>query len=744
MHSASLFPCLILLLCSSCSLWVKNQVNERWPPASTEEIKIRSIQNQLTNMVEVKRPDFSAHFTNPDILINLDSSLRRVFRTTPDFDVALIKSFQMTSPPEVFLQDQLLGIKMRLKVNFKDTTFRVRGVPVNLGKKTKEVQISFEGFVSPYVLKNHLTITPTIVNVRFEKLKLRSLFGGRVLKAAFNYVFNEFRDNINGYFHSHPGWFSIPLDIKPLPEKYVSELLEGNESLTVVRDMKIDINKTIGPIVLRMSATGIDLFGQVVDTKDADADPDVPTGGQLTAPAPQAFDLAPDAKIYKNRLKVGKYHANHQAEVFSEKIELKIQMADRSIYGAAYSDAPILRSEIPDVKLIYPEELSRKQARMMRKQEVPASSVVVSSGELFGNFSELFDRVWGSAFDEIAIDTSEVYVSKKFISLLVNEVFADPDLVLQFVFKEDKDPNTKWEPVKVIDEPPFDCKSVLHDCNHILNEPCHGRRNCNFDCSWYEPWCYAAEGVCHVRNGLVWTACQVGKGVRYAGCEAENAGKFAWCSLEFLGTYLLYQALYIGDYRALAALNAQGTFHLRNMSVTEGLDEASIMPHVKATGAYDVDFDYRGRSIAWLLCPSIDCNFAEPFNAEVNDVLVAKFESVKARDVADTLKIVFPKIPIQIRTKSLFHQVMQRCPETLVTCPITMFGIRVAKVIHSFVNDGELKNYLDGFFEGRYTHTIKDFKMKFEVPSFELVLPNGMRTATSQIGSKSVSYHFIK
>lgn len=755
------------LIFSNCSTLIKSVVNKKLPSSSIEDYKTHAIEKQISNFTQIKRPDFRAHIAEQDLTVNLDSIIQKTFEAKPNFKINFTKSFSLSRKPVINLTQQALYIKIFSEIELKDTVIELNGKKVNLHKHVKKLELSFEGYVSPFTQGNNLVLLPAIENLRIEKIKARCFSPIWVVKPLFNYIFPIIRENLNTYFIQNPQLFSIPLNVKPIPEKLVSELLTKTKSVTIVQDLLIKVSKKIGPVLFRLSPDGMDLIGEF--------EADVPVNdsnnliqarslveNELTTTA-GALEFK-NRKVYKHELRVAQYHTNQDLENAHTHFSSSLACSNASIYGASYSYASLSKTDVPDLQIIQPFENSasfrnsmlnkvlnnsnksrpnRKEARALCKQEVPRQDKLVSFNELFNNYSRLFDTLSFSAFDPVEnLRRSEISVSKKFVSLLINEIFFNPQLILEFN-PDPIDKKAPREPIKIIEKPKFDCASVLTNCGSLMDNCSRHLNNCNFNCKWYKPWCYAAEGACHVSNGVIWSLCQVKNGLVYTGCQVANAAKFSWCTLEFLVSYLAYEALYIGDYQVNAHAELSARFQIDHLAVTEDLSKLDLLSKVTANAKYKIDFDYYSRALGWLVCPGgIHCNFDNNAKAELHDAIQASISAVNRHGLPDSLIITIPQIPIDISTDPLFLQILSRCPQTFITCPIIILGVTVAELVYLFNSDPKLRNYLNVFWQGTYRHMVDEQKIKLEVPSFNLALPNGIKTATSAIGSKSISYIF--
>jgi hypothetical protein len=743
-------------------------VNKKLPSSSIEDYKTHAIEKQISNFTQVKRPDFRAHIAGQDLTVNLDSIIQKTFKSKPNFEINFINSFSLTTKPVVILTQQALYIKIFSEIELKDTVIVLNGKKVNLRKHVKKLELSFEGYVSPFTQGNNLVLLPAIENLRIEKIKARCFSPIWVVKPLFNYILPIIRENLNAYFIQNPQLFSIPLKVKPIPEKLVSELLTKTKSVTVVQDLLIKVNKKIGPVLFRLSPDGMDLIGEFEADEPANDSNNLIRAGALvenqSTPNAEPVEFK-NRKVYKNELRVAQYHTNQDLENAHNHVSSSLAYSNASIYGASYSQTNLSKTDVPDLQIIQPFEDSerltssltskvmsnsngstqpnRRTARALWKQEVPGQVKLVSFSELFNSYSRLFDTLSFSAFDPIEnLQKSEISVSKKFVSLLINEIFYNPQLILEF--KPDPiDKEAPLEAIKILEKPKFDCSSVLTNCGSLMDNCSRHLKSCNFNCKWYKPWCYAAEGACHVSNGVIWSLCQVKNGLVYTGCQVANAAKFSWCTLEFLVSYLAYEALYIGDYQAKAHAELSARFQIDHLSVTEDLGKLDLLSKVTANAKYKIDFDYYSRALGWLVCPGgIHCNFDNTAKAELNDALQASIATVNRPNLPDSLIITIPQIPIDVSTDPLFLQILSRCPQTFITCPIIVLGVTVAELVYLFNSDPKLRNYLNVFWQGTYRHMVDEQKIKLEVPSFNLELPNGIKTATSAIGSKSISYIF--
>jgi hypothetical protein len=235
----------------------------------------------------------------------------------------------------------------------------------------------------------------------------------------------------------------------------------------------------------------------------------------------------------------------------------------------------------------------------------------------------------------------------------------------------------------------------------------------------------------------------VNNGIVYAGCQVGNAAKYSWCTLVFLAEYLAYEVLYIGDYEASATARLEARLKLDHIGLDENLSSLTVASKVGVRGDYDARFRFYPRTLTWLTCPTgVNCHFNNSFSVDLPDAVHAKIEHVGVQNAPDHLTITFDEIDLLIKTQPIFLQWISGCNGGLIHCPLQVLGFAAAGIVYAFAKDEKIKNYLDAFWLGIYRHKIDPYKLNMEIPSFNLALPNGTKTATSEIRKKSVSYVF--
>lgn len=235
----------VFFLSQGCSLFIKGQINKKFPPVNPIEKKIHSVCQNIKMSDTTKLYDgeisVSKKLVETAIVKTLKEDIKEI-----KFTDARIDSLSIITVTDRFsLQELILESDQVANFNYK---------------RLKKVSYSVSAATSPYYSNDTLFVNPF-----FNSLKIKSIkFGGlgfltkrKIIYTLINNIIYSHLDNLNGKIKNY--YFVI----NPVPEdkKMVSSLLKKkSENITIEKDAAIRFEKKTPNIAIKIDTGGIQIL----------------------------------------------------------------------------------------------------------------------------------------------------------------------------------------------------------------------------------------------------------------------------------------------------------------------------------------------------------------------------------------------------------------------------------------------------------------------------------------------------
>ncbi|NQX40660.1 hypothetical protein SAMN05421820_10464 [Pedobacter steynii] len=662
---------------TGCAPGIRNYVNKKYPPVSSLAKSTAAVKQSIEGLQKLSQVDLGAKISSG----MMDSTFHQYFdsliKKNDTLGLAEVEKIEVVKKPVFSLGNQELIIGTSLKFFLKKN------------KYLKDIQISFTGRLAPSIAGDTLVLRPGFQRIKIEALHLsKCLFLGKAAKLAVNSLCLAFMDNINGQIKD----INIKISYPPLPEEKISKLIGTNANIIIRNDFTFKLKSKILTPVILINPQNLLVLSAIADGKE--------DSGSI-AIAAQTDTIKANPAI--DHLQKPAFFVNEKQQLISVNNVVLANMTSAS---------------------------TDKTAENLPQNEF---------NEQYAYLDSAFRESWKIGLDTIDYrdsTSSAVHLSYGAISRITNELFRD--VKFDLAYKIDISTPFKETNIKLDEIQKPDCGAIHFDCN--LNNCSNGLSNCDYDCKWWQGWCYARQAACKSWNAVKWSACQAANALKLTQCAAELVTRKAFCYTTVAAIFLYDNMIKpVGKFNGYA--KASGTISGGiDQTLPDGINSISFNGSIDADINAEVGLGFVPSGLLGLMVCSLPT--AAKFN--LNHITLAdKKLQLRADFLRLTnnehpfLKISMSKLTLPVKLKEPFLIEILKNPKLILNCGS---GILAGLSYLALAKSETFNKFLDLSLKGSYNFDIQhDFDI--QLPAIPLEVLQYKTILNPAWGSKSLVYN---